>query len=336
MNIFRDFAKGSLLFGFGVILAGGCSKTAPKAADKKGDTPAKKEGKEAKPEAADKADKADRGGQAGDAPAAKAEAGSGQAAGDKKGADKGAPTGRSFSKGDRAISGVTASEIPFYNRAQGDPIEGEFTLAMALAGDPNLEDKSKGTLTATFKTTAGDFECKLHEDKAPKTVANFVGLARGLRPFLDPKTEKWGKAPFYNDVLFHRVIKGFMIQTGDRTGTGTKGTGYFVADEFHPKLRHTGPGLLSMANRNRVNPATGKHFKHEKTGEAMANTGSSQFFVTVAPTPHLDDRHSIFGKCDPKVPIKISKVPVKTQPPYIDHRPVEKVKINTIEISRKK
>ncbi|HEY4721993.1 MAG TPA: peptidylprolyl isomerase [Anaerolineae bacterium] len=115
---------------------------------------------------------------------------------------------------------------------------------------------------ATFKTEAGDFVVELYADKAPKTVNNFVFLARDH---------------FYDGVTFHRVIKGFMAQGGDPTGTGMGGPGYKFADEFHPSLRHTGPGILSMAN-------------------AGPGTNGSQFFITYAATPHLDNHHTVFGK----------------------------------------
>jgi cyclophilin family peptidyl-prolyl cis-trans isomerase len=116
--------------------------------------------------------------------------------------------------------------------------------------------------TATFKTEKGDFVVELFADKAPRTVNNFVFLAR----------EK-----FYDGVTFHRVIRDFMAQGGDPTGTGTGGPGYKFADEFHPILKHDGPGILSMAN-------------------AGPNTNGSQFFITHRATPHLDNRHSVFGK----------------------------------------
>ena len=116
--------------------------------------------------------------------------------------------------------------------------------------------------TARFKTERGEFVVELHADRAPLTVENFVNLAR---------------AGFYDGTTFHRVINGFMAQGGDPTGTGTGGPGYQFRDEFHPSLRHDGPGVLSMAN-------------------AGAGTNGSQFFITYAATPHLDDRHSVFGR----------------------------------------
>ena len=120
----------------------------------------------------------------------------------------------------------------------------------------------KKTYLATFKTEKGDFVIELFADKAPQTVNNFVFLARD---------------GFYNDTTFHRVIKGFMVQGGDPTGTGRGGPGYKFADEFHPSLKHNAAGILSMAN-------------------AGPNTNGSQFFITHGPTPHLDGKHAIFGK----------------------------------------
>jgi len=153
---------------------------------------------------------------------------------------------------------------------------------------------------AAFDTTEGKFKVKLFPDKAPNTVANFVGLADG---------SKTGK-PFYDGTTFHRVIPDFMIQGGCPQGTGTGGPGYKFADEFHPSLRHNKAGFLSMAN-------------------AGPNTNGSQFFVTVAATPWLDNKHSIFGEVVEGYDVveKISKVPRGAQ-----DRPVKEVKINSVTI----
>ena len=126
---------------------------------------------------------------------------------------------------------------------------------------PMVIDHTKN-YTATIKTDLGDITIHLHADKAPQTVNNFVFLARD---------------GFYNGLIFHRVIADFMAQGGDPTGTGRGGPGYQFDDEFHPHLRHDGPGMLSMAN-------------------AGPNTNGSQFFITHVATPHLDDRHSVFGR----------------------------------------
>lgn len=227
-------------------------------------------------------------------------------------------------------------EVWAYNEAMGDPVGGPFTLEMAFEGAPELADKTKGKLMAVFNTNQGSFECELYEDQAPLTVANFVGLARGVRPFQDPRErgeKEWKKAPYYNGTTFHRVIKGFMIQGGDPSATGRGTPGYFIPDEFDPKLRHDGPGYLSMANRNPYDQRTQKPKYDEKTGLTIGNTGSAQFFVTVNKTMALNDRHSIFGKCPKEVPMKISEVKTMSRP--MPDKPFEDVVIETLEIVRK-
>ena len=167
---------------------------------------------------------------------------------------------------------------------------------------------------ATFETTEGNFKIRLFDQEAPNTVANFVGLAEGTKEWRDPATGERKKAPFYNGIIFHRVINGFMIQGGDPLGQGTGGPGYNFADEFHPQARHDKPGMLSMAN-------------------AGPNTNGSQFFITLGPTPHLDKKHSVFGKVidgldvvkaigqaktdgqdKPLTPIVMNKVTIEQQP----------------------
>ncbi|RMG99202.1 MAG: peptidylprolyl isomerase [Deltaproteobacteria bacterium] len=220
---------------------------------------------------------------------------------------------RRFRKGQPVPPGLSPEELAEYNRAQGDPEADGFTLEEAFEGAPELADKSKGKLVAEFTTSMGSFDCELFEDEAPLTVANFVGLARGVRPFYDKKKDAWVERPFYDGLIFHRVIRNFMIQTGDPLGSGTGGPGYHIVDEISPKLKHSGPGILSMANRG-------------------PNTGSSQFFITVRATPHLDGKHTVFGRCQPKVPVEISKV--KTDKRF--DRPFDPPKIEKIRIVRKK
>ena len=139
------------------------------------------------------------------------------------------------------------------------------------------QDAAKKTPYALFTTSEGNFTVRLFEKEAPKTVANFIGLAEGTKEWTDPRTNEKVKKPYYNGLTFHRVIAGFMIQGGDPLGTGTGGPGYKFADEFNPSLRHTKAGILSMAN-------------------AGPNTNGGQFFITLGPTPHLDNHHTIFGE----------------------------------------
>jgi peptidyl-prolyl cis-trans isomerase A (cyclophilin A) len=130
---------------------------------------------------------------------------------------------------------------------------------------------------AKFVTTEGNFTVRLFEQEAPRTVENFVGLADGSKEWSDPRTNQKVRKPYYDGTIFHRVIDGFMIQGGDPLGQGIGGPGYNFADEFHPKVRHNKGGIMSMANRG-------------------PNTNGGQFFITLAPTPHLDDRHTVFGE----------------------------------------
>jgi peptidyl-prolyl cis-trans isomerase A (cyclophilin A) len=138
--------------------------------------------------------------------------------------------------------------------------------------------EGSGALYATLHTSEGDLECQLYPEKATFTVANFVGLARGTREWIDPDGDQPVTRPLYRDLRFHRIVPGFIVQTGDPTGTGEGGPGYQFDDEFDPDLRHDAAGTLSMANHG-------------------PNTNGSQFFVTLAPAPHLDGRHTVFGHC---------------------------------------
>jgi peptidyl-prolyl cis-trans isomerase A (cyclophilin A) len=132
-------------------------------------------------------------------------------------------------------------------------------------------------LYATFETSMGDIVVRLFPDRAPKTVANFVGLAEGTKEWKHPKTGETSKTPLYDGTLFHRVIPDFMIQGGDPMGTGTGGPGYKFEDEIGPLNKFSKPGLLAMAN-------------------AGPGTNGCQFFITEVPTPHLDKGHTIFGE----------------------------------------
>jgi peptidyl-prolyl cis-trans isomerase A (cyclophilin A) len=186
-----------------------------------------------------------------------------------------------------------------------DPLHGKFTLDDATSGLAG-----KGPLVAELDTDLGKLECDLYDDKAPITVANFVGLARGLRPFKAPDG-KWTKKPAYDGTTFHRVIKGFMIQGGDPSGTGAGEPGYVIPDEIWPGATHDQRGLLCMANRG-------------------PNTNGQQFFITDAAAPHLDKGYTIFGKCGPDAVIeKLASVPVQG-----DHS-VDPTKIKKVVILRK-
>lgn len=168
------------------------------------------------------------------------------------------------------------------------------------------------TLTAVFQTNHGTFTVALFPDRAPRTVENFVGLAEGTREFTDPRTHQKVRRPFYDGLVFHRVIDGFMIQGGCPEGTGRGGPGYRFGDEFHPTLKHDQPGRLSMAN-------------------AGPGTNGSQFFVTVAPTPWLDNRHSIFGQVveGMDVVMKIARLQTGSQ-----DRPLQPVVMEKVTIHR--
>jgi cyclophilin family peptidyl-prolyl cis-trans isomerase len=161
---------------------------------------------------------------------------------------------------------------------------------------PEMLIDTQKTYTATFKTDKGDIICSLYTNKVPKTVNNFVFLAR---------------EGFYNNTIFHRVIPDFMVQGGDPTGTGMGGPGYKFNDEFNTSLRHNGPGVLSMAN-------------------AGPNTNGSQFFITHVATPWLDNKHSVFGQVVKGLDVLFS-IPARnpSNPEY------EGVKLLQVEIEEK-
>jgi len=167
-------------------------------------------------------------------------------------------------------------------------------------------------LLAHFDTSEGRFTVRLFDQEAPRTVENFVGLAEGTKPWKDPRTNETVNRPYYNDVVFHRVIDRFMIQGGDPLGEGIGGPGYTFADEFHPKLRHAKAGILSMANRG-------------------PDTNGGQFFITLGPTPHLDDRHSVFGEVVEGMDVvrKIGGTATNER-----DRPINPIVIRTITIER--
>jgi len=190
---------------------------------------------------------------------------------------------------------------------------------VSFHSDAKNEDAKKKAIStkgkdmiAVFETSVGTFKIKLFNDKAPKTVENFVGLVEGTKEWTDPKTGSKVKKPFYNGLKFHRVIPNFMIQGGCPLGNGTGGPGYRFEDEFHPDLKHSKPGMLSMAN-------------------AGPNTNGSQFFVTVAATPWLDNKHAIFGEVTEGMDIVNSISKAKTAP---GDKPLEDIVLKSVKIQK--
>jgi peptidyl-prolyl cis-trans isomerase A (cyclophilin A) len=169
-------------------------------------------------------------------------------------------------------------------------------------------------LYATIETNQGDIEIQLFPDQAPKTVENFVGLAEGTIEWTDPTGDKT-KTPFYDGLTFHRIIPGFMIQGGCPRGDGRGGPGYTFKDEFHPDLQFDRPYLLAMAN-------------------AGPNTNGSQFFITVAQTPHLNRRHTIFGEVSDQASRNVVDTIASTRTGAGD-RPVTPVVISGIAVERR-
>ena len=169
------------------------------------------------------------------------------------------------------------------------------------------------TATATLHTNRGDIKIALFGNHAPKTVANFVGLAQGTKEYSTQNAAGGTDGPFYDGSIFHRVIRGFMIQGGDPTGTGRGGPGYRFADEFHPELQFNRPYLLAMAN-------------------AGPGTNGSQFFITAGPTPHLNRKHTIFGEVVDPESQKVVDAIEKTPTDGMD-RPDDDVVIESITIS---
>src|SRR5580704_17325381 len=168
------------------------------------------------------------------------------------------------------------------------------------------------TLTATLQTNQGNIVVRLFPDHAPKTVRNFVELAEGGRQWTDPRTGRATTGKLYDGTVFHRVIPDFMIQGGDPLGSGRGGPGYEFADEFHPDLRFDRPYLLAMAN-------------------AGPGTNGSQFFITVAPTPWLNGKHTIFGEVIEGADVVDAITRLKTGS---QDRPVEDVTIESVTVDR--
>lgn len=205
-----------------------------------------------------------------------------------------------------ATAAPTAAPTASAAAAADDPLHGKFTL-----DDATKDLKGAGALTATLKTSEGDLRCKLFDDKAPITVANYIGLATGKRTWKDP-SGAWVNKPAYDGTVFHRIIKGFMIQGGDARGNGTGEPGYVIPDEIWAGAKHDRAGLLCMANRGK-------------------NTNGSQFFITDAAAAHLDNGYTIFGECSPVDTVhKIANTPVRGE------RPEKPIKIDSVKITREK
>ena len=169
-------------------------------------------------------------------------------------------------------------------------------------------------LLAHFTTSEGTFIARLFDQDAPSTVGNFVGLAEGTKEWTDPRSGRKVKQAYYDGTIFHRIIAGFMIQGGDPLGQGIGGPGYNFADEFHPKLRHNKAGIVSMANRG-------------------PNTNGGQFFITLAETPWLDNKHSVFGEITDGMDV-VKKIGTTTTSKPGD-RPVKPITIESVTIERK-
>ena len=166
---------------------------------------------------------------------------------------------------------------------------------------------------AVFNTSEGTFKVRLFDQEVPNTVANFVGLAEGTKEFTDPKTGQKTTRPFYDGLVFHRVIEGFMLHGGCPLGTGTGGPGYKFEGEFSPKVKHDKGGKLSMAN-------------------AGPGTDGSQFFVTLAATPWLDNKHSVFGEVVEGMDVVNKIGAVATSKP--GDRPLKPITINSVTIEK--
>lgn len=186
-----------------------------------------------------------------------------------------------------------------------DPEKGMFTMAQALAELPD----GPGPLRAIIDTDLGTLTCTFHDDKAPIGAANFIGLARGRRAWLDPKSKKWVRRPFYDGLTFHRVIPKFVAQGGDPLGNGTGGPGYEFKNEI-AGLTHVA-GTLAYAN-------------------AGPDTNGSQFYICETPQPQLDMDYTIFGECSPvSVVTAMTHVPVDK-----NDKPLTPIHMKTVKITR--
>jgi|ERR1051325_2143213 len=186
---------------------------------------------------------------------------------------------------------------------------------VAAAQEGGKAPAKKGTPYAKFETSEGNFTVELFEKDAPKTVANFIGLAEGTKEWTDPRTGEKVKKPYYNGLTFHRVIANFMIQGGDPLGTGTGGPGFTIPDEFASGRKLDKAGILAMANKG------------------TPNSGAAQFFITLAPTTWLNGKHTVFGEVTEGMDV-IEKIgSTKTTKP--GDKPVKPIVIKSVKIERK-
>jgi peptidyl-prolyl cis-trans isomerase A (cyclophilin A) len=175
--------------------------------------------------------------------------------------------------------------------------------------------KAGGKPYAKFETSEGNFTIELFEKDAPKTVSNFIGLAEGTKEWTDPRTGEKTKKPYYNGLIFHRVIANFMIQGGDPLGTGTGGPGFSIPDEFGSSRKLDKAGILAMANKG------------------TPNTGGAQFFITLAPTTWLNGKHTVFGEVTEGIDVVEKIGSTRTSKP--GDKPVKPIVIKSVTIERK-
>jgi cyclophilin family peptidyl-prolyl cis-trans isomerase len=210
----------------------------------------------------------------------------------------------------KLLSAILCLALAGLAAAQTGSTAPKSTAAKPAAAKPATTPAPKQPIQATFQTTAGDINCTLYPDKAPVTVANFVGLATGTKEWKNPSTgAPMHNRPLYDGTIFHRVIPNFMIQGGDPLGNGSGGPGYSFKDEFSD-LTFDQPGRLAMANSG-------------------PGTNGSQFFITEVPTPHLNGKHTIFGQCENMDLVK--QIARAATDPRND-RPFTPVKITHIKI----
>lgn len=223
-----------------------------------------------------------------------------------------------------AAKGALAGFVPFgVPSGSGSPSSPSKHDAIGVSGRSQAHETLKTMTTIIMRTSEGSITINLFDDKAPNTVANFLGLATGEKEWADPYTGQPSHEPFYNGLTFHRIIKDFMIQGGCPLGTGTGGPGYEFDDEIDPGLQFDKPYLLAMANAGLRRGMDGK----------IHGTNGSQFFITTVPTPWLNGHHTIFGEvaddASKKVVDKLEALDTDSS-----DRPTEPAGILSIEVKR--